>query len=53
MTDGGDAYICTSEEYENLKDWWEDEINAMNNGTQAHDVDYSDCPDENISIFSD
>ena len=53
MTDGGDAYICTSEEYESLKDWWEDEIDAMNNGTQEHDIDYSDCPDENISIFAD
>lgn len=34
--DGGDAYICTSDEYEELKDWWEDEIEAMNSGTQAH-----------------
>lgn len=51
--DGGDAYICTSEEYEGLKDWWEDEIAAMNNGTCAHDMYYSECPDSNIAIFAD
>lgn len=51
--DGDSAYICTSEEYEELKEWWEEEIEAMNNGIQAHDMDYSDCPDDNIAIFAD
>lgn len=51
--DGGDAYICTSEEYEELKDWWEEEIEAMNNGTQIHDTNYNEQPDENITIFAD
>lgn len=51
--DGDSAYICTSEEYEELKEWWEEEIEAMNKGTQAHDMDYSECPDENIVIFAD
>lgn len=51
--DGGDAYICTSEEYKELKKWWTEEIAAMNNGTQAHDMDYSECPDDNITIFAD
>lgn len=50
--DGGDAYICTSKNYEELKDWWEEEIKAMNNGMQAHDIDYSQCPDDNIAIFA-
>ena len=51
--DGGEAYICTSEEYEGLKEWWEEEIDAMNEGEQAHDMDYSECPDHNIAIFAD
>lgn len=51
--DGGDAYICTSEEYEELKEWWEEEIEAMNNGTCAHDMDYSENPDGNIAMFAD
>lgn len=51
-TDDG-AYVCTSGEYESLKDWWSEEIEAMNNGTCAHDVDYSECPDDNIAIFAD
>lgn len=51
--DGEDAYICTSKEYEDLKDWWREEIEAMNNGTQAHDINYSECPDSNITIFAD
>lgn len=48
---GGGAYICTSEEYGELKNWWVDEITAMNNGTLAHDIDYRECPDNCISIF--
>lgn len=51
--DGGEAYICTSEEYEGLKEWWEEEVEAMNSGTCAHDMDYSECPDENICLFAD
>lgn len=51
--DGGEAYICTSEEYEGLKEWWEEEIYAMNEGEQAHDMDYSECPDHKIAIFAD
>lgn len=51
--DGGDAYICTSEEYEDLKDWWEEEIEAMNNGAQMYDMGYSEKPDEDIVIFAD
>lgn len=51
--DGGDAYMCTFAEYEGLKEWWEEEITAMNNGTCAHDMDYSECPDDNIVIFVD
>lgn len=51
--DGGDAYICTSDEYEELKDWWEDEIEAMNSGTQAHDMDYSEQKQEDICLFAD
>lgn len=51
--EGGEAYICTSEEYEELKDWWIEEVEAMNNGTQAHDMDYGEQPDENICIFAD
>lgn len=53
MVDGGEAYICASEEYEGLKEWWEEEIDAMNEGEQAHDMDYSECPDHNIAIFAD
>ena len=51
--DGGDAYICTTTEYEDLRDWWMAEIEAMNSGTQIHDIDYSECPDDNIAIFAD
>lgn len=51
--DGDSAYICTSEEYDDLKEWWKEEIAAMNNGTCAHDIDYSECPDDNIAIFAD
>lgn len=49
---GGEAYICTSEEYNDLKAWWIDEIDAMQNGTQAHDMDYRDYPYDNIAIFA-
>lgn len=53
MLEGGGAYKCTSEEYDDLKEWWKDEIFAMNSGTLAHDMDYSECPDGNIAIFAD
>lgn len=52
--DGGEAYICTSEEYEGLKEWWGEEIEAMNEGRPGNDdMDYSNHPDENITIFAD
>lgn len=54
MVDDGDAYICTSKEYEELKDWWEEEIEAMNEGRPGNeDMDYTGYPDENITIFAD
>lgn len=51
--DGDDAYICTSEEYEELKEWWQEEVEAMNNGTYVHDTDYSECQDEDVMLFAD
>lgn len=49
-----ETYICTSKEYEELKDWWEEEIKAMNEGRPGNeDMDYTGHPDENITIFAD
>lgn len=49
-----ETYICTSKEYEGLKDWWEEEIEAMNEGRPGNeDMDYTGYPDENITIFAD
>lgn len=47
------AYLCTSEEYEELKKWWEEEVEAMNNKTQGHDLDYSECCNDYTAIFAD
>lgn len=47
-----DGFLCTSEEYEELKAWWIDEVDAMRNGTSAHDIDYM-YPDDNVMIFAD
>lgn len=46
------AYICTSEYYEELKEWWEEEVLAMRNGQQGHDLDYSGCAQE-IYLFTE
>lgn len=50
--EGGETYKCTSNDYDDLKEWWKDEIFAMNNGMPVHDMDYSACPDVNIAIFA-
>lgn len=49
----GEAYMCTSEEYEELKEWWEEQIAAMNNGTCADNMDYSKSLDDTIMLFAD
>lgn len=50
-----DEYIvCTSKEYEELKDWWEEEVAAMNAGENGQNgADYSEQPNENIFLFAD
>ena len=51
---GGEAYMCTSEEYEEVKEWWTEEIEAMNAGRPGNDgTDYSKCSNEDIYIFAD
>lgn len=50
--DGGDSYICTSKEYEELVTWWNEEVTAMNNGTVGELTDYTVFPDKNIKLFS-
>lgn len=52
IVEDGEAYICTSEEYEELKKWWGEEVETMNNGTCAHDMDYSEQHKERPELYT-
>ena len=42
--DGGDAYLVTSAEFQQIVDWWEEECRCMRDGEMGDMmVDYSEC----------
>lgn len=53
MDEGSDAYICTASEYDDLVEFWVEEIRCMNDGEQGVCCDYSECPNTDICIFAD
>ena len=50
---GSDLIACTEEEYNELVEWWTNEINAMNNCTVGDADDYTDCAPSNLTLFAD
>lgn len=48
----GEAFICESQEFEELLAWWEEEVQAMRDGTCAHDLDYAENVDKEIYLFT-
>ena len=44
--------LCTSAEYESLKEWWEDEVEIMRNGgCDENGIEYE--ANDNIFLFAD
>lgn len=51
--DGGEEYICTSEEYTDLVEWWEKEIELWGLGTNHEGDDLSECNYKDFFVFAD
>lgn len=49
----GTAYCCTSAEYDELKEFWTEEIRCMNDREAGHIADYTDLTGDELVIIAD